>query len=233
MAFSCELNDRQSARVMEQAIRAGTPMRLDPHHASGSEALCVQLVDDNPERLTFRYASTQAALAEELISGQYCQVQFALNGAIYMISVHIVAIEAAEGRLLTSRPNVVQLLERRKFARIQLATRTPVAIRWLDQDRLAEASLFNIAGGGLAFKISKDFGDKIHVGDLMEVAFELPGLPRRLQFKISICNKTVASDDLSVIVGAQFQETPEDGQAGALDELRRFLANQQQATLAR
>ena len=233
MPFSYELSDRQSSRVMEQAIRVGTPMRLEPHHACNGEALSVQLIEDEPDHLTFRYASSQASLAGQLLPGQYCQVQFTLSGAIYMVSVHIVAIDVADGRMQTSRPKLVQLLERRKFARTQLVTRTSVVVRWLEQDRLAEASLFNIGGGGLAFKINKDFGDSIHVGDLMEVAFELPGLPRRLQFRISICNKTVASDDVSVIVGAQFQETPEAGQAGALDELRRFLATQQQATLAR
>jgi len=71
------------------------------------------------------------------------------------------------------------------------------------------------------------------VGDVMEAVFELPGLPRRSPFKISICNKTIASDNASVIVGAQFLEGPEDGQAGALDELRRFLATQSQVALTR
>jgi hypothetical protein len=43
----------------------------------------------------------------------------------------------------------------------------------------------------------------------------------------------MTSDGTSVIVGAQFQETLEAGQAGPLDELRRFLAAQQQTTLSR
>ncbi len=233
MPFSHELNDRQSARVIEQAIRAGTPMRLDPHYANGGDALSVQLFDDSEDRLTFRLDAKQAALAEKFIPGQYCQVEFSLNGAVYMVSVHIMEIDAALGHLITSWPKMVQLLERRKFIRTHLAMHSAVTVRWLEQDRAAEASLFNIGGGGLALKISRDFSDTIHVGDLMEAAFELPGLPKRFTFKVSICNKTVASDNASVIVGAQFQEMPESGQAGALDELRRFLATQQQATLAR
>jgi hypothetical protein len=233
MAFSFELNDRQSARVLEQAIRTSLAMRLDSQNGIEAEPLSVQLLADESERLTFSFAGGQAHLAERYLPGQYCQVQFALNGGIYMISVHIVAWDLAQERLWTSRPKMVQLLERRKFVRTSLAARSPVVLRWVDRDGLAEASLFNIGGGGLAFKISKDVGDSILVGDLMEAAFELPGLPRHLNFKISICNKTLASDGASVVVGAQFLEAPEDSQAGALDELRRFLATQQQANLAR
>lgn len=242
MPFNHELNDRQSARIIEQAIRAGTPMRVEPHHTSGSEVLTVELIDAKDDRLTFLLPPDQALMAEKFLPGQYCQIQFAINGGVYSVSVHIVAIETpgtpsagnnAPRHLVTSRPNVVQILERRKFVRTQLANRTVVMVRWPEDDRVAEASLFNIGGGGLAFRIDKDFGDRIHIGDRMEATFELPGLPRRFTFSLSMCNKTVGADNTSVIVGAQFVEGSEVGQAGPLDELRRFLATQQQPTLSR
>jgi hypothetical protein len=233
MPFSFELNDRQSARVIEQAIRTGTPMRLEPQHANGGEPLSVQLTESDDQCLTFRFASSQAAGGCGLLPGQYCQVQFSLSGAMYLMSVHVVDLDQQQACMRTSRPKKAQLLERRKFTRTRLASRTPVLIRWLNEDRLAEASLFNVAGGGLAFKIGKEFADRILVGDVMEAVFELAGLPRRFPFKISICNKTVASDNVSVIVGAQFLEGPQDGQAGPLDELRRFLAAREQAILTR
>lgn len=241
MPFKHELNDRQSARIIEQAIRASTPMRVEPHHTSGSEVLTVQLIDAKDDRLIFLIPADQALVAEKFIPGQYCQVQFSLNGGLYSASVHIMAIEIPDGcsannpprHLVTSRPNVVQILERRKFVRTQLAGRTPVMIRWPQENRVAEASLFNIGGGGLAFRIGKDHGERIHIGDQMEATFELPGLARRFTFALSMCNKTVSADNTSVIVGAQFLEGPEAGQAGPLDELRRFLATQQQPTLSR
>jgi hypothetical protein len=180
MSFSHELNDRQSARIIEQAIRACAPMRIDPHHTSGAEALTVQLIDASDECLTFLFAPNQAAMSEKFLPGQYCQVQFSLSGGVYSVTVHVRSIEipstsfnanVAPRHLVTSRPNVIQILERRKFVRTQLTTRTPVTVRWLDQDRLAEATLFNMGGGGLAFCIGKDFADQIHVGDRMGTAF--------------------------------------------------------------
>ncbi len=233
MPFSFELNDRQAARVIEQAIRSGTPMRVDPDYAGPGEALPVQLIDEDRQYLTFRFEAADAPLAGRLIPSQYCQVQFSLGGAVYMLSVYVVDLNPPRGILRTSRPKMVQILERRKFVRTQLAARVPVIVRWLTRDRLAEASLFNIGGSGLAFKIGKDFADFILVGDMMEADFELPGLPVRFTFRISICNKTVASDNTSVIVGVQFQEGPEAAQGGSLDTLRRFLATQQQTTLSR
>ena len=139
-------------------------------------------------------------MAEKFLPGQYCQVQFSLNGGDLLgqrphrddrDAGRRSAGNDAPRHLVTSRPNVVQILERRKFVRTQLATRTPVMVRWPEDDRLAEASLFNIGGGGLAFRIGKDFGDRIHIGDRMEATFELPGLPRRFTFQLSMCNKTV------------------------------------------
>lgn len=233
MSFSFELNDRQSARVIEQAIRTGAAMRLEPQHANGGEALSVQLTECDDQCLTFRLPGGQAARDCGLVPGQYCQIQFSLGGAMYLISVHVLDLDQERACVRTSRPKMAQLLERRKFTRTRLAGRTPVHIRWLGEDRTAEASLFNVAGGGLAFKIGKEFADRILVGDVMEAAFELAGLPRRFPFKISICNKTVAGDNASVIVGAQFLEGPQYGQAGPLDELRRFLAAREQAVFTR
>jgi hypothetical protein len=233
MPFSFELNDRQSARVIEQAIRTGAAMCIDPHHGNGGKALSGQLTESAGHSLTFRLVSRQAARDCGLIPGQYCQVQFSLNDAMYLISVHVLDLDEEQACMRTSRPKKAQILDRRKFARSRLAARTPVMIRWLDGDRLVEAALFNVAGGGIAFKVGREFADRILVGDVMEAVFELAGLPRRFPFRISICNKTVASDNASIIVGAQFLEGPQDGQAGALDELRRFLAAQTQVTLTR
>ncbi len=135
--------------------------------------------------------------------------------------------------LRTGRPKLVQILERRKFIRSNVSPSTVLTLRWQNEDRKTPATLFNIGGGGLAFRVPTDVGDTISIGDVLMVGFELQGLTRHFEFQIDICNKTLASDEKSVIVGAQFSEMPEDGQLGDLDELRRFLAVQQQASLAR
>ncbi len=233
MSFCFELDERQSARVIEQAIRGGVPVRLEPHHASTCEPFGMQMIDAESECLVFRFAASQAEYAARLVPGQICQAQFSVAGGIHTINVHVLEIDLPNNRMRTSRPEAVQILERRRFVRAQLAGCTKVQVRWLDRDRSAETILFNIGGGGLALRIGRGLGDEIHVGDLMEATFELPGLPRRFQFKISICNKTVASDEASVIVGVQFEQAAEDGKAGELDELRRFLATQQQTPCAR
>lgn len=233
MQFCHELSDRQSARVIEQAICEHVTICLDPHYSSGLEPFTVQLIGADAEYLTFQILEDRPASAQDLIPGLYCQAQFSTGEAVYLLSVHLVDFSEAERTLRAGRPKIVQILERRKFIRSRVAAPTEVTIRWPEQRREAPASLFNIGGSGLAFRIGKDSGDSIAIGDVLEVGFELPGLPRRFEFSIAICNKTLASDGASVIVGAQFQETRNDGRLGDLDELRRFLANQQQATLVR
>lgn len=233
MQFCYELTDRQSARVIEQAIREQATIRLDPHYSSGLEPFAVQMTGEDAEYLTFHILEDQGDAGQGLMPGQYCQAQFSLGESVYLLSVYVIELDAASLTLKTGRPKLVQILERRKFIRTSVAAPTMLTLRWLSQDRQAQASLFNVGGGGLAFRVSKDLGDDIAVGDLLEIDFELQGIPRQFTFKVNICNKTITSDEQSVIVGSQFQEAPEDSQLGDLDELRRFLATQQQASFAR
>jgi hypothetical protein len=233
MQFCHKLSDRQSARVIEQAMHEQVTIRLDPHYSSGLEPFSVVLVGTDAEYLTFRILDDQPTTSQDLIPGQYCQAQFSLGEAVYLLSVHLVDLNAAERTLRTGRPQIVQILERRKFIRSMVAPPMTVTIGWPNERREAQASLFNIGGSGLAFRVGKDLGDIIAIGDVLEARFELPGLPRRFEFSMAICNKTLTSDGTSVIVGAQFQETCNGGRLGDLDELRRFLASQQQASLVR
>lgn len=233
MQFCYELTDRQSARVIEQAIREEVTIRLDPHYSSGLEPFGVRLVAEEAEHLMFRILEDQGDAGQGLMPGQYCQAQFSLAESVYLLSVYVVELKQAEQLLRTGRPKLVQILERRRFIRSGVAAPTTLTLRWLTEDRQTTAPLFNVGGGGLAFRVPKDVSDAIAIGDVLQVSFELPGLPRQFDLKINICNKTVASDEQSVIIGSQFQDEPGDGQLGDLDELRRFLATQQQVAFAR
>lgn len=233
MQFCYELNDRQSARVFEMAIRDEATIRLDPHYTTGLESFAVQLAEATDEYLVFRILEGQDGAGGGLVPGQYCQAQFTLGPSIYLLSVYVIDLNEQEQTLRTARPKSMQILERRRFARARVANTSTVTIRWPETDRQAEGPLFNIGGGGLAFRVDKQAGDAMLVGDVVEAEFELPGLARRYAFQVVICNKTVTSDEQSVIVGVQFRDSEETGQAGDLDELRRFLASQQQASFAR
>lgn len=233
MQFSHELTDRQSARVLERAIRERVAIRLDPHYSSGLDPFKVQLLSDEPEMLAFRILDDSSQAGQGLIPGQYCQAQFSLAEAAYLLNVYVVDIDPAERILRTGRPKLVQILERRKFVRCQVAPSVAVAVRRLGKADGESATLFNIGGGGLAFRIGKSRAEQIAIGDVLETQFELAGLPNRLELSVEVCNKTLASDNESVIIGAQFRETGDDARLGELDELRRYLAMQQQSSLVR
>lgn len=233
MQFCHELSDRQSARVIEQAISQQVPVRIDPHHSCGLVPFSAQMVSTDGDQFTFRILEETSPCSEALVPGLYCQAEFSVGGSPYLLNIYLTEIHLQEHTLCTNRPKLVQVLERRKFMRAQTAPATTITVQWPAESRQALAKLFNIAGGGLAFRIDNEMADYIAIGDVLEAQFELTGLPNRFAFPINICNKTLASDEQSVIVGAQFQESGPGVQAGDLDELRRFLAAQQQASLSR
>jgi len=233
MRFAYELNPRQSARVLEQALRSGVTIRLDPHYSSGLEGFAVQLVEDENDYLTFRILEGQQDTTRGLCPGMYCQAQFSLAGVVYLLSTYVIDVNEQAGWLRTARPEMLQIIERRKFIRANIAAPAPVLIRWLNREKHAIADLLNVGGEGMAFKIAEDLAAELLIDDPVEVEFNLAGLKRHFRFRAVVCNKTPVSNS-KVVVGVQFQAVPEDHEASeALAELRRFLVAHQKASATR
>src|SRR5262249_53449332 len=145
----------------------------------------------------------------------------------YLFETHILAGPTwHDGEQLTlSAPSVVQVVQRRRFWRAQLAPSTQVTLRWRNggRPRHFTCPLLHVSAEGLACKVDACLTQSLAIGAQVSCDFRLPGSPRELQFDAVVRNCSPASDE-TWIVGIEFDAQPIDPEsAAALQELRDVL----------
>lgn len=165
--------------------------------------------------------------------GTYCDAVLELGDHRYMFSADIVRVEpsasAHEGpRLYLSRPEVVQVAQRRRFGRVQLAHSSQIEIRWIHEDGTTGGGvgwLYNISPDGLACRTDAMMADRLWIGQELRLDFTLkPGDPEHFVLSAVLCNKTAAGTTDRMILGLQFLSGPGyESSATMREALRRRL----------
>ncbi len=230
--YAIDLSPRQAARVFEQGIHSHATILLEPSVwgyfdglkgfvASGdSHALAVEITEPAPQPL-------------EGVRGLYCDVEMLLGGHRYMFCADIIDVrQLPDGQtLVLSRPKTLQVAQRRRFRRAGLAE--PSAVHLVPPNGQANAQvalLFNISPEGMACRATRETADAVLIGDVVSVAFELPGCSHHFELRATVCNKTPAATDERIILGMQFvRDAPDAPTAEALQRLEEFLAEHHQA----
>jgi hypothetical protein len=126
-----------------------------------------------------------------------------------------------------SRPETMQVAQRRKFWRFRPAKSAQVELRWGDESAPngAVAWMCNVSGDGLACRVDQRIGEQLWIGDQLLVKFALaPGDPQHYSLSAVLCNKTPAGSEGKLILGLQFMTGPEfEANARAAELLRHHL----------
>lgn len=231
MPYAIDLSPRQSNRTLEQAIRHGAELHLEPRiwndgpqligrldptaESAGAEAGTLTLVvqpglalQDHPDGAN----SIGLNSLRELVS-TYCDVVLPLGEHRYMFSTDIIRVEAssaAQGQILLqiSRPTSLQVSQRRRFRRLTLSNAAQVDLHWThdDQARMGAVGwLYNIGGDGMACRTDERVADMLWIGEQIELEFTLaPGDVERFCLEGMLCNKTPTGSLGKVILGIQF-----------------------------
>lgn len=234
MRYGIDLNARQAGRVFEQAIRTQATILLEPSVwgyfdglkgfiGSGDErTLMVEITESPPQPL-------------EGVRGLYCDVEMVVGGHRYMFCSDIVEVVAVGGResLVLSRPETLQVAQRRQFWRTALAEPSLVSLVVPGrEDEPYVASLYNISQDGMACRADGSAADGVMIGDEVRTVFDLPRCSQRFDLRAVVCNKTPSADPEKMILGLQFVREPGDRPAQeSLSALGRFLTEYHQAAL--
>lgn len=176
MSYAIDLNPRQSARTLEQAIRTRAQAAIEPRiWGVGHHLQCRLEPHGNPLDLDLVPVVTLAVLARcdaasaapagrveadrplsiddirELV-GTYVDVVLHLGEQRYMFSTDVIrvlpaAIAGEPPCLHASRPALLQVAQRRRFRRIKLSHSAQVDLRWIRDG-------MNMGGVGWLFNIS-------------------------------------------------------------------------------
>lgn len=203
MSYAIDLNARQSARTLEQAIRQQAHATLEPRvWAEGQNLLCRLEPHGSPLDLDTAAVVTVAALShasaeapsngqpdaarpvtiEELreLIGTYVDASMHLGEQRYMFSSDVIRVlpGAAAGEppcLHLSRPPVLQVAQRRRFRRTKLSHSAQVDLGWThDGLRMGGVGwLLNISGDGMACRTEERVAESLWIGDELEMDFTL------------------------------------------------------------
>lgn len=242
MSYAINLNERQSARTLEQAIRHEALVVLSPRIWPAEEAIRCCLEASGPQASPGRrvYSSPLALVAgmgngqtppdaevgpaartadlafvekHSALIGTYCDATMELGEARYLFSSDVVRVEPAGPiirgvRIYMTRPEVIQVAQRRRFRRIQLPQASQVEIRWKNDDGSGGGGvgwLYNIGQDGLACRIDAALGDRLWIGQEIRINFALrPGELEHFILDAVVCNKTPAGTPDRAILGMQF-----------------------------
>src|SRR5688572_19256519 len=161
MLYAIDLNPRQCARTLKQATRHQATLELEPRQWTGGLPLVGQLentesdasnssqsplmgvIINQPSGLRASenaQASPDSDFVQRLtkLVGSYCDVVITLGENRYLFSADIAKIESVANssnqfRLFLSRPETMQVAQRRKFWRFRPAKSAQVELRWGDE----------------------------------------------------------------------------------------------------
>ncbi len=252
MPYAIELSQRQSARTIEQAIRHRAPIIIEPRIWPAEHRLTAQLeppaepgeAQNRELILSFERPEPPANLGEPAegpaieaaaptttladlapLIGSYCDAALHLGEQLYLFSTDVVAAEADESgrlRMRITRPEVLQVAQRRRFRRIELAHSAQVDLAWAHEDNPrmgGVAWLCNVSGEGMACRTEERVADTLWIGEQVLAEFSLvPGSHERFKLEGLLVSKSPNRDTGKVVLGIQF--TTEGLQQGTAESLR-------------
>jgi len=205
MIFALDLTPRQAARAIEQALRARVSLAIELRSSSG-EVLEGALAGREGHLLLVDLAAP--GLSRPLLSlvGVCCDVWLQMQTQRYLFTSAVLDVAEQPGpRLYLSTPEVVQLLNRRRFERTNATVASQVRIWPAGQATATFGLLKNISASGLACTLAGfDLDEVLLLGDCVRVQFELAGFDELFELPAAVCNKSLGRDSQELTVGLEF-----------------------------
>lgn len=234
MSFAIELNERQSNRILEQAMRRQAEVMLETKVGSENGPIIGEIVPAQTSTIGLKIKNEPGVLLDSLI-GVFADGYIHMGECRYLFATHIidVAPDGRHGRIILARPEALMVLQRRRFWRTQYAESSDVEITYeagpLTQTVIG--ALCNISPGGMAVRLKGTQADSLLIGEAVRTRFELPNLNHVFRFDAVLCNKTPGAGAESVLLGLQFANLDREEQSNIL--LRSYLHGTNRATADR
>lgn len=230
--YAIDLSERQTLRTLEQAIRHRAEVTLHPRTCAHDVSIVCRLapadvhalleerkqllltpvnldVDESPERSR---PDDPHDNPEDLI-GVYADVSIRLGEHRYLFSSSITGIDRKVGEpavwsIRVTRPEKLQVAQRRRFRRFQTVRSTRVQLAWTQDDQgdgEGTGWLCNLSTDGLACRVDGSVSDRLWIGTPLKLQFSLAPSDARLFILDGVlCNKTPAGSTDKCILGVQF-----------------------------
>lgn len=230
MLISIDLSPRQAARMLAQAVRTRAKLEIEPRPHTCASLLWGTLAAREQDLLRVALFEGGSEFAAGALVGAMCDVRMILSGHLCMFSTFVAEVSNTRvpPTLLLAVPEVLQIANRRRFARHSPTEPVAVQVRVPAIAESFTAALSNIGPSGLACRVtSEELWDRLFIGDELELAFALPWSEDVFHIRAVTCAKSGEPDEGPMTV--RFEFVP----AGFEEPLQRLRAglNEESARL--
>lgn len=206
-AYAIELDEQRSQQLMEHAIHDGAEISVLPHTRVDGLPVHAVITGCSDEGLLIRPQDVAAADPVSLVS-VYCEATIHLEGARFLFSTNIIDVyeEGDDVRLEIAKPAHLHVLQRRRYQRRDLHSKTPVRITPTGcEDRPAlEATLLNISTGGLACRTDQSSAEMCGTECPVNVEFTVADCAETFHMPAQIRSKIPGASTGQVILSLEF-----------------------------
>lgn len=230
MLVALTLSDRQSQRVLAQALRTRAKLEIDPRPLFLDAPLWATLVAQENGTLVVNLMQPADQVGGTSLAGAMCDARMILSDQLYLFSTAILELNSATAppRLVLAAPDELQIANRRRFQRRSPAEPVPVRMGTKDNAQLLVGNLVNISRMGLACRVPRQTAeDWLFIGDSLAVEFVLPWANQVFSLPAVVCAKNTCVDETSLSVGVEFVAADATARA-TLELLRVALDNETQ-----
>ncbi len=225
MMETVDLTPRQSARLLQQAVRTRARLEVEPQAGSADSAqpIGAVLIRADARLLCVEFEDGCRVTPLELM-GAFCEVRTTLSDHMYYFSTCVLDLPDGEPatRVLMSAPETMQAVNRRRFERTSLSVAAQVRVYPADAAGPYAGLIDSISAGGLSCVLPGVGPDSaLFVGDVVRVQFEIPGVTELFELATVLCTKLIHPQGEQVKLGLEFVHASGDGpQAAALERFR-------------
>lgn len=224
MQYLMPLQPKQTARLIEQAVRCRAAIELEPRNRVGNEPLRGVLTGREDHLLALELRDGAGGVLLDLV-GACAEARFAMQDQLYLFSTSVLDVvdEQNPPRLLLTEPDLINAINRRRFERTNGVISSQVRLYPEDGAPPHVGLLGSVSIGGLSCELpGTQLDERLYVGDPARVEFELAGLESEFKLPVVICTKSFNRDKTVLSVGLEFQ-TPPPG-SPAEREIERLVA---------
>ncbi len=233
------INGRLDDRPMHGQTKDHRFITIVVHHDEHSQNQADGKHSDNqPNGRNFETSPNEQDLPNNCdyrdLLGVYCDVSLLMGEHRYFFNVDVVGVETdaqppSDTYLTLACPEQIQVAQRRRYRRINLAHSTQVSLQWTGEEKKTIRGigwLCNISQDGLACRTEATNADQLCIGEPLYVEFNLGGgEDSHYSMDALLCSKTPAGSQGKIILGIQFlADSSNEKSSKSVEALKKHLA---------
>ncbi|NLX06772.1 MAG: PilZ domain-containing protein [Phycisphaerae bacterium] len=213
--YSYELGEKQSSRVLEQAVRVHSPVwaeAIDHTHLQSASGKMLKA----EETVVYLKVNSETPEMDHAMPGQYYQLVISLDDQRYLTVSDLVEVQTStEGPVMVfSRPRSIQVLQRRRYVRSVPSQSYPVYLRSETEDRNQDKPVLgqirDISVSGMSIRLPGDADSNLFIGDVVQLRFSLSVREPEFVTRAAICHKQMDTEKAELVTGVEFVPESQD-----------------------